>query len=454
MKMRPHCFLRPILRPAAVFALAFGVTSLMLSAQDETEPLDTDAAVTEAAEETASDSDEPTVEVDAEAETEDEAEPEEPVLTGDELEVTKAAEADMLENEALFNELLAQGITRTNEKQFVEAFKLFDEAKVELEKCEVSPTRAAFADRLASERKKAQILYGNKILEECEETFNKLLLLSDSKHTDETIVIGQKLLKDLICANVVYYLGIPPAIDEDGNYVIPSYDNADLQVAIANDPVKKKKEQFATTVESMRKATQERIDSQNFWDETSLDAVDPRYNERQREINLLFRAGQFLYQNDQWDEARDKMEQILVKDPYNENAITLLEKIYRRLYAIADVRVYNELLREQAQSDWSWVESIPDVRNIVITGSADPYEAAGNELYNRLNDLMIDHIEFEGSDITSAISLLRARSKDLDPWCSPYSCLSAQLSTADGTESRIIIPSGSFSSGSCPCWSR
>jgi general secretion pathway protein D len=405
MKMRPHCFLRPILRPAAVFALAFGVTSLMLSAQDETVPADADTAVTETAEEPASEAEEVAVEAEAEAESEDEAETEEPVLTGDELEVTTEAEADLLENEALFNELLAKAITRTNEKQFEDAFKLFDDAKAELEKCEVSTTRAAFADRLSSERKKAQILYGNALLEQCEADFNKLLIIADTSRNDEILEIGPKLITDLTYAKVVYYLGILPG---------EPYDNAALQVEIAKDPVKKK-EQFATTADSMIKTTQELIDSQNFWNETSLKAVDPRYDERQREINLLFRAGQFLYQNDEWDAARDKMEQILVKDPYNENAITLLEKIYRRLYAIADVRVYNELLREQAQSDWSWVESIPDVRNIVITGGAETYEAAGNELYNRLNELMIDHIEFEGSDITSAISLLRARSKDLDP---------------------------------------
>ena len=405
MKMRPHCFLRPILRPAAVFALAFGVTSLMLSAQDETVPADADTAVTETAEEPASEAEEVAVEADAEAESEDEAETEEPSLTGDQLEVTTEAEADLLENEALFNELLAKAITRTNEKQFEEAFKLFDDAKAELEKCEVSPTRVVFADRLAAERKKAQILYGNALLEQCEKEFNKLLLIADTSRNDEILEIGPKLITDLTYAKVVYYLGILPG---------EPYDSAALQVEIAKDPVKKK-EQFATNADSMIKTTQELIDSQNFWNETSLNAVDPRYDERQREINLLFRAGQFLYQNDQWDEARDKMEQILVKDPYNENAITLLEKIYRRLYAIADVRAYNELLREQAQSDWSWVESIPDVRNIVITGSADPYEAAGNELYNRLNDLMIDHIEFEGADVTSAISMLRARSKDLDP---------------------------------------
>ena len=411
MKMRPHCFLRPILRPAAVFALAFGVTSLMLSAQDETDPLDAGEVVTETAEETASDDAESVGEAEAEVETEAdgaieaeadaEAEIEEkPALSGDELEITNAVEADLIENEALFNELLAKAITRTSEKQYVEAFKLFDDAKAELEKCEVSPTRTVFAERLSDERKKAQILYGNALLEQCEKDFNKLLLLS---HTDEILEIGPKLLNDLTYANVVYYLGILPG---------EPYDNAELQVAIAKDP---QNGQFNATVKSMSKTTQERIDSQNFWDETSLEAVDPRYNERQREINLLFRAGQFLYQNDQWDDARDKMEQILVKDPYNEDAIALLEKIYRRLYAIADVRVYNELLREQAQSDWSWVESIPDVRNIVITGGAETYESAGNDLYNRLNDLMIDHIEFDGSDVTSAISMLRARSKDLDP---------------------------------------
>lgn len=406
MKMRPHCFLRPILRPAAVFALAFGVTSLMLSAQDDAVSADADAAVTETAEEPASEAEEAAVEADADAELEAEAETEEPVLTGEQLEVTTEAEADLLENEALFNELLAKAITRTNEKQFEEAFKLFDDAKAELEKCEVSTTRAAFVDRLSSERKKAQILYGNALLEQCEKDFNKLLLIADADRNDEILEIGPKLITDLTYAKVVYYLGILPG---------ESYDNAALQVEIAKDPVKKKKEQFATIADSMIKTTQELIDSQNFWDETSLKAVDPRYDERQREITLLYRAGQFLYQNDEWDAARDKMEQILVKDPYNENAITLLEKIYRRLYAIADVRVYNELLREQAQSDWSWVESIPDVRNIVITGGAETYEAAGNELYNRLNELMIDHIEFEGSDLTSAISLLRARSKDLDP---------------------------------------
>ena len=414
MKMRPHCFLRPILRPAAVFALAFGVSSLMLSAQDEDAALDADEVVAEAADaETTSDDDQAAeadaeaeetgdAEADAEAEETDAEIEEEPVLSGEELEVTAEAEADLLQGESEFNELLAQAITRRNEKEFIEAFLLFDEAKKVIDKCEVSPAKAVFENRLADERKIAQILYANELLEKAEEDYNKLLLMN---HTDEILELGSRLLDDLAYANAMYYLGTLPG---------QPYDNADLQIAIANDP-KKGKAQFAATIDSMTKTIHERIEGEKFWEETSLQAVDQRYYERQREINLLFRAGQFLYQKDEWMEARDKMEQILVKDPYNEDAITLLEKIYRKLYAIADVRIYNELLREQAQSDWSWVESIPDVRNIVITDGAQTYDSAGNELYERLNELMIDHIEFEDTDIGSAIALLRSRSKDIDP---------------------------------------
>ena len=444
MKMRPHCFLRPFLRPVAVFAIAFGVSCLMLSAQDETSATDADSEEMELAEETLSGSDEAVDETEAaedvdlsaddaiaedsdladddavadddsdlaagEDGSDDDATEALPELTEEQLELTLKLDKQLSEINDQFHELLSIALTRTAEKEFDEAFGLFDEAKALLDKCDATPARAAFTKKLEDERKKAQILYGEELLEgQCEKEFEKLLQL---KHTDEILELGNSLLQHLIHANVVYYLGILP-----GN----SYDNAELQVAIAQDTVVSKdengkvREKFADRVASMSKMTQELIDSQKYWDETSLDAVDPRYYERQREINLLFRAGQFLYQKDQWNDARDKMEQILVKDPYNDDAITLLEKIYRKLYAIADVRQYNELLREQAQSDWSWVESIPDVRNIVITDGAEAYESAGNELLNRLKELMIDHIEFNESDIGSAILLLRSRSKDLDP---------------------------------------
>ena len=498
MKMRPHCFLRPFLRPVAIFAIAFGVSSLILSSQEEAvaqeaeeseaekadafdasslteddlfldlsdkgnvnapvrkiepvkdpvlsdddndsaeasvddesepekepvfaedeEPEDEEPASAvdeepaedeEPGEEDSAEDEEPVEDGAVSVEEEDETEQEDiPVLAGEQQEVTSEVSKALIENESQFTELLSTAITRTAEKEFEAAFGYFDQAKDVLDKCEATPARAAFAKKLSDERKKAQVLYGEALLEEREKDFEKLLLLN---HTDEILEVGSKLLNDLAYANVVYYLGILPG---------EPYDNADLQVAIAqDDTVYKDKDgktikKFSDRVASMTKTTQEHIDSQKYWDETSLDAVDPRYYERQREINLLFRAGQFLYQKDQWDDARDKMEQILVKDPYNEDAITLLEKIYRRLYAIADVRQYNELLREQAQSDWSWVESIPDVRNIVITGGAEAYESAGNELYNRLNEIMIDHIEFNESDVGSAIALLRARSKDLDP---------------------------------------
>ena len=223
MKMRPHCFLRPFLRPVAVFAIAFGASYLMLSAQDEVESDDivgTDEAVESA--ETVSDVDEAETVLSDDAEAEEEVEADEaiesgneeiedvPVLSDEESAVISLIEADMVENETLFNELLSQARTRTSERQFAEAFSLFDEAKAVIGKCEVSPARTAFEIRLAEERRKAQKIYGEVLLEQCEKDFNKLLLLADTKRTDEIIDIGKKLLTDLTYANVVYYLGILP----------------------------------------------------------------------------------------------------------------------------------------------------------------------------------------------------------------------------------------------------
>ena len=116
-----------------------------------------------------------------EGETAEEAEEEEPVLEGDELEVTSSVEEDLLSNEGLINELLATAITRTGEKQFNEAFSLFDTAKDEIEKCEATPAKAVYLDRLASERKKAQILYGEEILEQAKDTGKDPVIKKDER---------------------------------------------------------------------------------------------------------------------------------------------------------------------------------------------------------------------------------------------------------------------------------
>lgn len=42
-----------------------------------------------------------------------------------------------------------------------------------------------------------------------------------------------------------------------------------------------------------------------------------------------------LYDNGQYIEARNKCEEILAKDPYNEDAIKSLGNIYQKLYGIA-----------------------------------------------------------------------------------------------------------------------
>lgn len=322
-------------------------------------------------------------------------------LTEEERQLSLEMDEGLIQNRDELTDMLSRAISRyTADKEFAEAFDLFDQTEKLLEQNPSTAERATYKERIRAEKKKAQILWGESMYDDAMKRYTKLLQM---EHSEDIIELGRALDVDLAYANNVYYLGVRPGRAADAD---------ELQRQVSRDPLKG---DFYERVQKLRTKVGHLVDGEEYFENTSLDAVDPYYDKRNREVALLFRAGEFLYQNSRYMEARDKMEQILIKDPYNEQAITLLEKIYRKLYAIADLRVYNELLRESAQTEWTWVENIPDDKNIIATSGPEVYNGSENELFNKLNSIVIEHIEFSDSDITSAISLLKIRSKDADP---------------------------------------
>lgn len=383
MKTNSTCFLRPFLLSSATIAsiIVIAATSYVY-AQEQGEgtnvPNEDPAALAEAVveEQLAS-------------------------LPEEQKTITKEVESDLIQNKTIVLDLVTRAIARYSEDlDFEDAFVYFEEAEKELSKNGSSAEQEVYKERIASEKKKAQILWGEKIYSEAQSDYTKLLQM---EHSEDRITLGSKIDLSLTQANAVYYAGVRPGRPVDSDVI---------RKEISKDPLKG---DFNDRIQKLRSKVQSIIDGEEYFQETNLDEVDPRYDARNKEISALYRAGEFLFQASRYTEARDKMEQILIRDPYNEMAITMLERIYRKLYAIADLRVYNELLRESAQTEWSWVENIPDDKNIIASDGPKVYSGSDNELFNRLNSIIIEHIEFIDSDIPSAITLLRNRTKDSDP---------------------------------------
>lgn len=171
---------------------------------------------------------------------------------------------------------------------------------------------------------------------------------------------------------------------------------------------------FYNKVLAIQKQCSKVVNYKDFVDKTSLETHDPAYGDNQKQIHKLYRQGETLYRKRKFTEARDKMEQILVLDPYNDKAIQLLTRIYRKLYIVADMRVYNDLLQEQALIEWRWVESVPPK---AAEQEKAPREYVGSDspLRKKIKDITIDSISFEQYTVREAIEELKKKSQQHDP---------------------------------------
>ncbi len=204
---------------------------------------------------------------------------------------------------------------------------------------------------------------------------------------------AQKMAKE---ARFLYYLGV-------------GSEKADA--AMLDNEINSGNIDFSIRVEKLAVSCDKLIKAADFRTNTSLETVDGAHKDRQREISALYTKAQKLYRNKQYTMARDLCESIFVMDPYNQNAIRLLEKIYRQMYFYSELRSYNEMLRNDAETVWSWVPgSAKTTKNIVKTTSrqfSDP-------LMEKISNLIIS-VDFKDYTITDAINKIRDLSKEADP---------------------------------------
>ena len=188
-----------------------------------------------------------------------------------------------------------------------------------------------------------------------------------------------------------------------------NYDSKALQRISKDDP------SFYKSVTTFMEDCDKMVEAIQFRNETSLSAVDPDNKRRKANIDVLLRESRILYKNKKYEKVRDNMEKVLVLDPYNQDAMTLLNKTYKKLYDVGMLRRENDALERLAEVEWKWNEAVlPEDSSI---SEEVPREMTGNRstLYDKLQKIMIDKILFETTDIQSILARLAALSKEIDP---------------------------------------
>ena len=149
--------------------------------------------------------------------------------------------------------------------------------------------------------------------------------------------------------------------------------------------------------------------------DVSLETAAPSHASDKAKISLLLREAQVFYDNNKFDEARNRAEQVFLIDPYDVDAIALLNKIYRQLYSYGLARHEADTAGMVAYSDWSWAE--PVFSATLSQGPSDSIQkqASNQGVYAKMERIVFPTIAFDDADIMAVIRFLNNRSKTFDP---------------------------------------
>jgi len=174
-------------------------------------------------------------------------------------------------------------------------------------------------------------------------------------------------------------------------------------------------ERMADTLERFEDDCKKQIASDKFMKDTDFPAFDPERPLRQNDIEVSLAQAGILLKNDDYVRARDALEKVLVRDPYNQKATRMLQIVYDRLYQVAKMRRFNEEQEIIAENRWNWNEAVLPTPAIKPAQGANAAALVKTELSDKLSEIIIDQIDFEDATITAVVNLLIQRSKELDP---------------------------------------
>ncbi|MBO4304502.1 MAG: hypothetical protein J6A21_07950 [Lentisphaeria bacterium] len=228
--------------------------------------------------------------------------------------------------------------------------------------------------------------------------------------TQEAIEEYEKARTAAYSAFAVYYFKDPKK----------SFDKKLMSSIAARDP------KFYNRINAFLEDCTKMVAAVNFQIDTSLETIDPDNRRRKQEIDQRLKNARIYYRQKEYEKVRENVEKILVLDPYNEPAITLLEKTYQRLYKVAAYRRQVDAEEKITDVDWKWVEPFPPdgekltpVEGENSKGMEDKAEEAdpsknNTALYNKLQQLIMPQLEYTQETIGNIVTDLVSRSKDAD----------------------------------------
>ena len=168
--------------------------------------------------------------------------------------------------------------------------------------------------------------------------------------------------------------------------------------------------------EKIIKTSKNQIVKSKFHEEIALSTLIPGHKKDKSDIDMFFFKAETFINNKQYDKARDFLERILVIDPYNFKAMYMLKNLYGKLFKVAKNRTNVEFRDKMAEVRWDYSQQISpeltrsgeQLTKVIIA------DKGNNKIRDKLQNIIIEKVDFDDATISSVITYLNRESKRLD----------------------------------------
>jgi general secretion pathway protein D len=146
--------------------------------------------------------------------------------------------------------------------------------------------------------------------------------------------------------------------------------------------------------------------------------VDPTFINKVEEVKRLLAEADGFYQSGQYDKAMKSYDKVLALDPYNTAARRGQERIDNTKYQYGEEAYDETRARQLWKVEEAWQQP---VRKYGAVGPAADNKGRGvvergtAQMTNKLNSIIIPHIEFRDTTIREAVDFLREQAAENDP---------------------------------------
>jgi general secretion pathway protein D len=153
-------------------------------------------------------------------------------------------------------------------------------------------------------------------------------------------------------------------------------------------------------------------------EETAPDKTS-EFTGKKDQIKKLFREGKILLNSGQYDEAERRFQQVLLIDPYNEDAHLLMGEVNKARLNITQTGADEARTRALWQVTDAWIPPVSREVKVPERGEGGGVIGASAmrqaEIMKKLNNIIIPEINFREAVITDVIKYLGDESRKLDP---------------------------------------